>query len=256
MKQSKEILAELSEISPSLAAAALGHPFTVPADYFSVLPSEILAEVEAELAVPVNTATPYVIPANYFSSLAENILTGVQAASKENFDDLSGIAPVLAGLDKRETFRVPAGYFSENAALLQGVVQKNYYKKPAIIKSLRRLTQYAAAAVVGGILVTGAFMYTDSKSYLEQEMLRKSSLNKVSVAPSAANTLMPEVQADEEKIKQEEETAEETLKPNDEIRLTDFAKKIQLLSDEELKIYLDENTVPEPVSLLNDASEI
>jgi hypothetical protein len=256
MNLSNEILAELSEISPSLAISALGHPFTVPADYFSILPTEILAAVEAELAVPVKTASPYTIPANYFSSLADNIVSGVQAASSEKFDDLAGIAPVLSGIDKGETYQVPARYFSENAVLLSGVVQRSEKRKPAIIKSLRRLMQYAAAAVVGGILVTGAFIYTDSKSYLEQEMVRKPSLNKVMVVPSTANALVPEVPADEEKINQAVETGEETPKPNDEIRLTDFAKKIQLLSDEELKKYLDENTVPEPVSLLNDASEI
>ena len=55
---------------------------------------------------------------------------------------------------------------------------------------------------------------------------------------------------------QEDETVKEMAKPTEEIKLTDFAKKIQLLSDEELKKYLEENTIPEPVSLVNDTSEI
>jgi hypothetical protein len=258
MIESKEILEELKQICPSLVAAQGKQAFRVPADYFDILSAEIMASIEAESVVPVKTATPYIAPDHYFTSLSDNILTTVQAISAEQRDELASIAPVLSGVGKNETYRVPAGYFSETPAIISAAVQENKISKPAVIKNLRRWTQYAAAAVVGGILVTGAFMYTDSKSYLDQEMLKKPSLNKVSAtAPSSVidNTVKEEPVVDEEVIK-DDETVKESAKPNEEIRLTDFAKKIQLLSDDELKKYLEENTVPEPVSLVNDTSEI
>ena len=256
MNDSKQILEELKQISPSLVDGVGKCSFRVPADYFDSLPDEIMACIEAETVIPVKIAAPYIAPEHYFNSLADNILTTVQAISTEYDDDLHSIAPVLARVGKNATYEVPAAYFSETPVIKSAAVQQNKIRKPAIIRNLRRLTQYAAAAVVGGILVTGAFMYTDSKSYLEQEMLSKPSLLKAApTSPSVTNEAVKETPIIEEDV-QEDETVKEMAKPTEEIKLTDFAKKIQLLSDEELKKYLEENTIPEPVSLVNDTSEI
>jgi hypothetical protein len=258
MNGSKEILEELKQNSPSLVAAQGMQSFRAPADYFDNLSAEIMASIEAELVVPVKTAAPYIAPDHYFTYLADNILSTVQAISAEQLDELASIAPVLSGVGKNETYRVPVGYFSETPAMISAAVLENISGKPAVIKYLRRWIQYAAAAVVGGILVTGAFMYTDSKSYLDQEMLNKPSLNKETTpTPSSViNNNGKEASVNDDEVIKEDETVKESAKPNEEIRLTDFAKKIQLLSDDELKKYLEENTVPEPVSLVNDTSEI
>ena len=257
MNESKEILEELQQICPSLVAAQRKQAFRVPADYFDHLSAEIMASIEAESVVPVKTAAPYIAPDHYFTTLADNIITTVQAISVEQSDELSSIARVLSGVGKNETYRVPVGYFGETPAIITAAVLQNKIGKPAVIKNLRRWTQYAAAAVIGGILVTGAFMYTDSKSYLEQEMRSKPSLNKLpATSPSVTNEAVKEAPVVEEEVIKEDETVKESAKPNEEMRLTDFAKKIELLSDDELKKYLEENTVPEPVSLVNDTSEI
>ncbi len=110
-------------------------------------------------------------------------------------------------------------------------------------KGYRRFMQYAAAAMVSGLLVMGAFMYTDSGNYTEHEKTQQA------VELKANEPVLNKETTDNEVVNEEqaEETTVEISKPATEKGIHDFTKKIQLLSAEEMQKYLEENAIPEPI---------
>ncbi|MDP1842332.1 MAG: hypothetical protein Q8K64_02840 [Sediminibacterium sp.] len=74
-------------------------------------------------------------------------------------DELGSIAPLLNSIDRTPVQHLPEGYFEQ---LIVPIPQS----EAPIIKMEPRFKwmRYAAAAVVAGILVTGAFIYTNSSN--------------------------------------------------------------------------------------------
>lgn len=236
MKHSDEILEELQAVSPYLAAMPRGNPYVVPVGYFESLPAAITAESEDKILFNSILNIAYSVPENYFEGLAQNIMTKIAITEEDN---LSEEAPILYSLTRQPVYSVPEGYFA------QVIPIPGAKTKVVAIKSYRRVIQYAAAAMVSGILVTGAFMYTDSHHYVEQEKAKQSSVVKsnetvlLKDAEDNKNDTVNEVQA--------EETVADISQPAIENGTQDLSKKIQLLSEEEMKKYLEENAVPEPM---------
>jgi hypothetical protein len=107
MENRTNILNELREISPVVAAISLQNPYTVPAGYFEGLAEQVLQRIQADeapiLSVLPKAQHPFEVPAGYFEGLADQLLKRVKASS----------AHLSATLQqaKSNPYQVPQGYF-------------------------------------------------------------------------------------------------------------------------------------------------
>ncbi len=194
-------------------------------------------DIEAEIAAisPIlaglRAADVYKIPAGYFENLPDVVMAGISLAEAGGDAELKDIAPLLHSIPKKQVYSAPPGYFEQPVPVYQAPA------KQVGMQKYKRWIQYAAAAVIGGLLVSGAFMFTDSKDYIR-----------------TANPVIPVFQ---------EETGNSgpvnapvsAAKSAVAIHRMALAKKIELISDDELQHYLEENATAEPVQLLDEPSE-
>ena len=161
MENRQHIQAELVQEQPILAALSPLLPYQVPAGYFEMLPGRVLSKIGAGTALPLVGTAGFSIPEGYFEGLPASILAKIHAAKSVTdgvHGELSQVAPLLNTVSKEMVYQVPAGYFQQLHP--EHTTEK---KKPAKIVSItRKWMQYAAAAVFAGVLVTGAFLYTDN----------------------------------------------------------------------------------------------
>jgi hypothetical protein len=149
-----------------------GQIYEVPAGYFDSLPETILNRVKANeagankaddpheeleqlspLLKQIGKKTPFSLPEGYFSNLSENAIAGAQALDAVQ-EELS--SPLLDGVKNKQTYEVPAGYFDQLPGRLLNKVQ------PARVVPMRftkRILQYAAAAVVAGVIIITGWIY-------------------------------------------------------------------------------------------------
>ncbi len=239
MENRQEISAELKEISPLLAEMAPVNPYALPAGYFIELPSAIIEKIRIEAVLQGASGHAYQAPEGYFEGLAGNILAKIQqqpGAASEVRAELEAVAPFLNTLGKQTLYTVPQGYF-EQADF--ATTARNKQKEGGIfnLKMAGRWMQYAAAALVAGVLVTGAFLYSDKNEYAEYEKYTHldipAELNKVS-----EEDLGKYLDNHEHFV-----TAPEITAPAAQ-EVADENEPIQALSDEELGQYLKQNAEP------------
>ncbi len=142
MENRIDILNELKELSPTIAAIQKVNVFTVPEGYFEYLGADILMGIEAENGVTHSTSPVADVPAGYFDSLAGSILNKIKTQEEEieNGD-------LLAGIKGNNVYEVPQGYFDtlqgsilnkikaqeediETNTLLAGIKSNNVYEVP------------------------------------------------------------------------------------------------------------------------------
>jgi len=110
MENSIDILNELKELSPTLAAIEKLNVFSVPEGYFEYLGADILMRVEKENGLTNNTTAD--IPAGYFDGLATSILGKIKAQENEDaVTEMSSLSPELLSIQHVNAFEVPHGYF-------------------------------------------------------------------------------------------------------------------------------------------------
>lgn len=210
MKSKEDISGELSDISPFLAGIQKPIPYHVPEDYFAELPRLILANIQQK-----------------------------EKRENEISSELAVIAPLLNTISKKQVQAVPNGYF--NQVIFTPPVFQEQKKPASVVKppSIRRWLPMAAAAVITGILITGAFLFTDNRdNYIEYEKYTRMDM------PAGLTGIS---EADIEKYLNEPEhtvfTQSATV-PVSEEAWFDVNNTIQLLSDEVLSQYITENTDP------------
>ncbi len=114
MQNNIDILTELKELSPTLAAIEKVNVFRVPEGYFEQLSTDILIGIETENGLNNMTVSPAVadLPAGYFDSLAASILTKIKAQENEDtITEISALSPELLSIKHAATFEVLPGYF-------------------------------------------------------------------------------------------------------------------------------------------------
>jgi hypothetical protein len=149
------IFTELAEIqATTLSRYPATVPYQVPEGYFDGLVDEVMARLYLQ-GIP-SLSAPYTVPAGYFEELPAIALLSVTADSNNN--ELATTSPLLAGLSRQVPYATPAGYF-DRLSVSPAEAEK---KAPVItLRIARKWMQYAAAAVFTGVLVTGAFVFTD-----------------------------------------------------------------------------------------------
>lgn len=190
------ILNELRELSPAVAAIPRINVFSVPEGYFDHLPALLLLQTSGAESGNMNNAP---VPEGYFDNLAGNIMARIKQESLASNDH----SALLAGIGNHNVFTVPAGYFeglssaimqhikndvaTETAELSEAVARignKNVFtvpdgyfnnlpaaihsrlEKPAKVVQLggfRKYAKYAAAAVVTGLIAMSAIFILNKK---------------------------------------------------------------------------------------------
>ncbi len=157
MENRNDILNELREISPILAATEKVNVYTVPAGYFNDLAGTILPLIKEEnspFLSDINKKTGHV-PQGYFDTLADSILRKIKAQENEAY------YPVLDTVSKQNVYTVPDGYFET----LSEVVAAKVKQPQAKVVSMGKRTgwfKYAAAASVVIMLTFGVYKFTGS----------------------------------------------------------------------------------------------
>jgi hypothetical protein len=223
MEQKQQIIDELKEISPFLAENRVSSPYQVPAGYFNNLADTVMDRITVGVVLPEVPAASYQVPVGYFEGLAGNILSKIHRQGNVNDvrAELEEIAPMLNSISRSNVYAAPEGYFDRSIFIPASE------KKAKVVKMnfAKRWTQYAAAAVMAGILVTGAFLYTDNnKSEFDQQ-------SQVDV-PSELNKLS------ENELVKYLDNPEQSIATN---VVNEAQSDVKNLSDEELDQYLKEN---------------
>lgn len=172
MANRDNILNELSLLNSTLGKLSPENLYKVPEGYFEGLAAEVMGRIKAlhssEIAeelealfpelnnIPRNL--PYSTPSGYFEGLEEKLMQFIRehADYQSPQEELESVSPLLGGLKKQNPYTVPAGYFETFAK-----------KKPAVkVISItdRKWFRFAAAALVIGIISTGAIFYLNGKS--------------------------------------------------------------------------------------------
>ncbi len=207
MKNTDTVLTEMQSIAPSIAAIGIAMPYSVDAQYFESLP-EILLEQAQFADNHIISNLPYQVPPNYFDGLSTQLLNRIAAETTVE-------APIQKTTAK--------------------IVQFNQVK---------RWMSYAAAAILAGILITNAFLFTDKPNYSEYEKYRTldipSTLDLVSDA-DLNNYIQNNSHANgvEEMVVSESQA------------LPNLSENIELLSNENLDAYLQENKLLEHTNFEN-----
>lgn len=149
---------------------------------------------------------PFHVPAGYFETLPEKIL------------EQTGPFSVVG---KGHPYEVPAGYFEglpeQLLARTRNLSAEESSSSGKLVSLFfRKIMPYAAAALLGGVLVTGAFIFTDQRNGGSRFSGESSNI-----------------------------TASHTILSPDNDLYQDISRKMQSLSDEEINRYLDENTSTE-----------
>jgi hypothetical protein len=228
MDTNETILGELRVIFPIVASVSREDVFVVPDRYFDMLPDRIMGKI---LIVGLGNAknSPLTIPIGYFNNLSSTILNKIKFQQSESFSELEEIAPLLNTISKQPVYSVPDKYFQNFNVKIVPAKKKKLTATIVSFHNTRKWISYAAAAVMAGLLVTGAFLYTDRPASFD---LSKE-VNKLS-----DDELNSYINYDHSVV----------ITP-DSINLgssTDVQSNLKLVSDEELKQYLENNpeTVP------------
>ena len=161
MENSIDILNELRELSPTIAAIEKVNVFRVPQEYFEYLGADILMGIETENR-SVNAASSIAeVPAGYFDSLAGSILAKIKtdAVEDDGAAEIRALSPMLYSIQNENVFEVPQGYFKNLAA---EVLDKVTPAAKIVIMQRRSNTfiKYAVAAAFTGVMALGVFKFT------------------------------------------------------------------------------------------------
>jgi hypothetical protein len=236
MENKEIILNELKEISPVIANINRTNIFSVPEAYFNDLAEIILAKVHAENISFGTKASPFKIPNGYFDGLAGNILNKIsQHKDQSVYEELAEIAPFLNSISKEPVYQVPEGYFESLEITIPLKLDKPSVKVFSF-GNIRKTMQYALAACVAGILMFGAYMYTNQNSGNDDMVISYDSALKLNVSAELAETNEQEITAYLNEVPGVGYNVI-TTPSSDEINVDEY---LETASDEEIKDYLNE----------------
>ena len=165
MENRQNIIDELMQVAPSLEGLQHQTTFVVPHLYFSSFSETVVRRLQAgeEPLYYFPTSNPYSVPAGYFHNLASDVLHKVR--TKEVRDELQAVAPVLNTVSKAPVYEVPETYFHEP---LTKTIQRPTAKISSL-KSVRRFTRYAVAAVIFFVMAIGMYLLQINRSTVSEK---------------------------------------------------------------------------------------
>lgn len=107
MENRTDILNELKELSPAIAAIEKVNVFTVPEGYFECLGADIMMGIETEDGLSHTVSAVADVPAGYFDTLSDSVLSKIKAQETEN----GVLSAELTSIAGKNVYEVPQGYF-------------------------------------------------------------------------------------------------------------------------------------------------
>lgn len=202
MERNNEILNELENISPLVAAIGKANVFSVPEGYFESISNTVMLSINEEHLAGFIPELPEEmnVPAGYFDALPNRILAKIKQ------QETGELPAIFSTIKKDQPFKIPDNYFETladavlnriknqqagNEEVLPAVLHNlktvqpftvpgNYFDElPAnILKRIKQQTEakvitmpkrfsvlsYAAAAVITGALALGVYKYSNQPS--------------------------------------------------------------------------------------------
>jgi hypothetical protein len=236
------------------------NPYNVPQGYFEQMAETILKKVKAtEAGSPeeemetlspflskLNKKVPYTVPAGYFEELAGNVTDGAKAIELVN-EELENLSPLMNSLKEQNVYDVPKGYFDGLAETVLAAAKQQQSAKVVSMKWGPKVLRYAAAAVVTGLIVTAAWLYTNNTPVIKasEDTVAKETQN--AVKKISDEELVKFIET-EDNLVDEPATA---ITTNEEIDATDMKEMLADVSDEELQQYVEETTPENNNSITN-----
>lgn len=246
----EQILARVkAEALPPVLEAAKENPYSVPQGYFEKLPELILNRVRAEHALnpqeeieaispllsQLKNKQPFSVPDGYFNELPENITDGAKAIDLVN-EELENLSPLMSGLKQKKAYQVPEAYFD---GLPEAILEKAKAQKGAKVISIgfsRKLMRYAAAAVVAGIMFTGALFFLNTPISSSPDPLAE-------VEKKVNNTKLVSDKALQEYVEYQTsgEVTPAVISSDDEMDENDMKEMLADITDEEIQAYVEQS---------------
>ncbi len=162
MKFSNEIIEELNNVSPLLAGIGKKNIFSVPNGYFDELPINIIKTINTNLKdVYPDTLK---VPDGYFENLSTTVLGKIKSVEDNALQEVRSLSPMLYSIQNENVFKVPAGYFKNVSNDILHTVTKIPLSKVVQIKQRDSIWQYAAAAIVTGVIGLSSLINLNSAS--------------------------------------------------------------------------------------------
>lgn len=164
------ILQELSAISKQIAAIPKVNVFSIPENYFNTLSTSILHKIQNDTLFAMGNKQLNVgeVPEGYFEGLAGQIMNKINAGENPVEKETREFSVTVAEIGNRNIFSVPEGYFQS-----LGEVINLRIPKPAKVVSMKKSSSffnYAAAAVITGILGLSVFSVFNNKENLDNNI--------------------------------------------------------------------------------------
>lgn len=235
MNHREEITAELKQIDPSMTQWPFHMPYRVPAGYFNAITEKLLEC--ALIGLHIEKSQCYKVPAGYFDQLPDNILRAIRREEVEQ--ELEVLAPVLNRVSKQMPYTTTLMPEFDMEVIMERAAVNEIPVIQMPVSKTRKWMPYAAAAVVTGVILATAFLYNDYNS------------NAVDTT-TIANYAQMDVSQEISKLSEEELNtylaATEKLVINTGDRdvygievLPEVDEHIEMMSDDELKQYLEES---------------
>lgn len=132
--------------------------------------TEILTELQEIAPILGNNETfrvPYAVPAGYFMDFVEilklRIRLETSGFSETATEEIHSISPLLAGLQKKNPFQAPIGFFESLPVKIPEVTKP----RARIISMPVRVIRYAAAACITALIGITAFNITFHRNILD-----------------------------------------------------------------------------------------
>ncbi len=239
-------------------------PYTLPSkEYFEDLSAQVLEKIKspakddaiekinasfADLG-NLNHQPVFSMPSGYFEALPDSILNKIKTQNfkqdNDVYQELEQIAPLLNTVSKANIYTVPQGYFESIKIEIAATAKNNQPGKVIPLQSrLRRTIMYAVAACIATVMLfTGYQFYnngSNSKNALTANTEYYKSLTNVDIQKELAALSDDEINKflnlqDYNLIESDTYLDTEVL---------DVQNFLQNASDEEILMYLKENTQP------------
>jgi hypothetical protein len=193
------IIEELKEIAPALANASAELPFQAPKGYFEAL--EPLALVQEPVFL-TDSQLPFQAPTGYFETLPQALMSRIKS--------------------------------QKNTATILELPKLDQTTPVVQMHKARKWIMYAAAAMLTGILVTGAFLFSDKPV---DQMKQQYQLQDLGAALDAVPDAALEQYLEENQTIAVDEVLSTPIQ-----KLPELGDHIQNISNENLNNYLEENS--------------
>ncbi len=168
MENSNNILQEIQEISPLIAAIEKRNVFTVPDGYFDWVSENVFTAIKYDDPVVFNNQSGH-IPQGYFDGLAGSIMTRIKAGENESSDDeLRILSPMLYSVQNENVFTVPDGYFDTFHDVILDKVKPRTAKLVSFKRKTSVVIKYSVAAAFTGVMALGVFRFTETRGKTNQ----------------------------------------------------------------------------------------